>query len=81
MHGEAVKMNSRPTVKSEGVSITHANEEALRVQTSVKAELFLNWSFTQQHHSSIDFNLIRLPDPENTPGGSGLFPLTASYLR
>lgn len=67
------KMNSRPTVKSEGVSITHANEKALRVQTSVKAELFLNWSSTQQHHFSLlDFHLIRLPDPENTPGGSGL---------
>lgn len=25
LHGDAVKMNSRPTVKSGGVSITHAN--------------------------------------------------------
>lgn len=31
LHGEAAEMNARPTVKSEGVSIIHANEKLLEV--------------------------------------------------
>lgn len=79
LHGGAVEMNSRPSVKNQK---EFPSLMLIRRHSECNAELFVCRSFARKHHSfpvaSLSFNFICLFDPDYTPKGVGL---AASFIE